>query len=60
MMFPHIVESGCYIDKNVSEIHSGNCEKSTVHVQNIILILIEMGFGGICPLLSSLLVNESE
>ena len=36
MMFPHNVESGCYIDINVSEIHSGNCGKSTVYAQNII------------------------
>ena len=32
------------IDINVSEIHSGNCGKSTAHAQNIILILIGLGF----------------
>ena len=67
MMFPHIVESDCYIDINVSEIHSGNCGKSTAHAQNIILIFIGLGFfemfrfaRGHLPFLSSLLVNQSE
>ena len=44
MMFPNIVERDCYIYISVSEIHSGNCEKSTVHGQNIILTLIGLGF----------------
>ena len=30
------VEGGCYININVSEIHSGNCGNSTAHAQNII------------------------
>ena len=43
-MFPHILESACYIDINTSEIHSGSCEKCIAHAQNIILILIGLGF----------------
>ena len=43
MMFSHIVENGCYIYINVSEIHSGNCGKFTAHAWNIILTLIELG-----------------
>ena len=44
MMFSYIVEGGYHIDTNVSEIHSGNCVKSIVHAQNIILLLVELGF----------------
>ena len=33
----YIVESGCYINISVSEIHSDNCGNSTAHAQNIIL-----------------------
>ena len=46
-MFPRVVESGSHIDINVSKIHSDNCGKSTAHAQNIILILIGLGFFGI-------------
>ena len=60
MTFPHTVESGYYIYINVSEIHSGNCGKSTAHTQNVILTLIGLGLfdmflegrGDIRPLLS--------
>ena len=44
MMFPHIVESDCYIYINISETHSGNCEKYTAHAQNIILTLMDWAF----------------
>ena len=46
-MFPHTVESGCHIDINFSEqkvIHACNGGKSAAHPQNIILILIRLGF----------------
>ena len=67
---PYNVESGCYININVSEIHSGNCGNSTAHAQNIMfspnwtgLFLTYLGWGGggaTVPPLSSLLVNQSQ
>ena len=44
LKFPHIVKSDFYIYIDVSEIHSGNCGKSTAYAQNFILTLIVLGF----------------